>query len=371
MNQWRQRVRILVEGVAIARAQPLPTLVTGTVVAAVCGVILATTGQTAAAEAEVLRGIDDAGTTIIVIEDREGRGRISPDTVARISALDAVKWVVGFGKVSDVRNAALGRASAPVPARVMVGDLPEEVETPLGAWAPGEAIVSQLASDRLGLIEPAGSVVGTAFTADIVGNFVSAPPLDFLEGSVLVANAPSTPQREELFLRSVHVRVSSVRDVVPVTAIVRSVVNAESQEYTVSTPQQLVDLREVVADELGETARQLMLVVLGVGLAVVAVTLYGAVVQRRRDFGRRRALGASRSTLVMLVLVQSLVASGVGATLGTVLGLVAVSRLAGALPSATFTWGVLMLAIVTALVAAIPPAVVAAVRDPVRILRVP
>ncbi len=114
-----------------------------------------------------------------------------------------------------------------------------------------------------------------------------------------------------------------------------------------------------------------MLGVLAAGLLLVALTLIGAVSQRRRDFGRRRALRASRSTVVALVLLQTSAAALVGVAAGGVAGLVLVNRLAGSLPSPGFTFGVVVLTLLTALLAAVPPAVLAAYRDPVRILRVP
>ncbi|MDQ3276010.1 MAG: hypothetical protein M3Q39_13540, partial [Actinomycetota bacterium] len=115
----------------------------------------------------------------------------------------------------------------------------------------------------------------------------------------------------------------------------------------------------------------LMLGVLAAGLLLVALTLIGAVSQRRRDFGRRRALGASRSTVVTLVLLQTSAAALVGVAAGALAGLLLVNRLAGSLPSPGFTFGVVVLTMLTALLAAVPPAVLAAYRDPVRILRVP
>lgn len=114
-----------------------------------------------------------------------------------------------------------------------------------------------------------------------------------------------------------------------------------------------------------------MIVVLGVGLVVVAVTLFGAVSQRRRDFGRRRALGASRSAVVALVLAQTFIAALLGGVVGLATGSFIVWRLVDALPSPSFTAGVLALSMLSALLAAVPPALIAARRDPVQILRVP
>jgi putative ABC transport system permease protein len=69
--------------------------------------------------------------------------------------------------------------------------------------------------------------------------------------------------------------------------------------------------------------------------------------------------------------VQTAITASIGALLGTVLGVAAVWRLAGSLPSASFVIGVGVLALLASLLAAAAPASVAALRDPVRILRVP
>lgn len=168
-----------------------------------------------------------------------------------------------------------------------------------------------------------------------------------------------------------YVMVSDVHRVDAVTAALPQVIESETSRYSVATPAELVEIRAVVADELGASSRRLMLVILGVGLLIIAVTLTGAVSQRRRDFGRRRALGATRSAIVVLVLTQTGAASMLGAGIGAAGGLIVVWQLAGSLPSEAFVLGVIALAILAGLVAALPPACLAATRDPVRILRVP
>ncbi|MGH8874232.1 MAG: FtsX-like permease family protein [Acidimicrobiia bacterium] len=110
---------------------------------------------------------------------------------------------------------------------------------------------------------------------------------------------------------------------------------------------------------------------MGAGLALTALTIYAAVTTRRRDFGRRRALGASRPDIMILILAQSLTVALVGATGGIVAGTILVQRAVAAAPDAGFALAVGVLAVAVAAVAALGPAVVAAYRDPVRILRVP
>jgi putative ABC transport system permease protein len=75
--------------------------------------------------------------------------------------------------------------------------------------------------------------------------------------------------------------------------------------------------------------------------------------------------------IVLLVLVQIGVAAFIGSLAGTAVGLVAVVRLAGSSPDPPFVLGVSLLALLMALIAGVPPALLAAFRDPVRILRVP
>lgn len=130
-------------------------------------------------------------------------------------------------------------------------------------------------------------------------------------------------------------------------------------------------LRDAVAGALGASSRQLMLGVLGGGLVLVSVTVLSAVQGRRRDLGRRRAVGASRSAIVVLVLLQTAVAGVMGALVGSVGGVAAVALAAGAAPPWSFSAGVAVATVLIGLVGAVPPALLAAYRDPVRILRVP
>ena len=360
---------LLREAVATAWAQRLSTVIAALVVAAVCGVILATTGQAAAAEQRVLSRIDDAGTRLIVVEDSGGAAGISASSVDAVSRLGGVRWALGIRPVTDVRNAVLGRAGQPVPSHVVHGRLPEEIKLQGRVPEPGQALVSADGQRLLGLEHAAGGVIGSGIDAPVVGAFDARAPLDRLEGTTLIR---AREDADGEVLRALFVMADDVDSVESLAAAVRLTISAdEPGQVQVRTPQTVLDLRTVVAGELGRSGRQLMLLVLGVGLALVATTMFGAVSARRREFGRRRALGASRSAVVLIVAVHGLVAAALGAAAGTAAGLVAVHRVAGSLPSAGFTIGVALLSVLVAFVACLPPALLAAYRDPVRILRVP
>ena len=166
--------------------------------------------------------------------------------------------------------------------------------------------------------------------------------------------------------------VSDARLVADVAhALTASVQSEDPKKVTIERPQGLNELRAAVAGELRKGAQELLVLVLGVGLALVSITMYGAIAARKRDFGRRRALGASRSSIVVLVLIQAGVAGAIGAITGCAAGLVLMAQTSGLTPGIGFLFGVVGLALVTAAIGALPPALSAALADPVRIVRVP
>jgi putative ABC transport system permease protein len=359
------------EGGAIARSQLVATAVTALVVAAVCAVILATVGQSAATVAKELGRIDEAGTRTIVVRDATGDAGLRADSVDALLSVHGVVWALGLGQATDVRNADLGPAGQPVPARRFYGDLPSEIQVSGRLPHDGEALIGSQAIGALGVATPAVGLVGPATDVAAVGGFDAQAPLAFLSRSVLIARpAPKAASLDRL--RELYLVVDTVEAVDPVAATIRLAVHADApQRLAIETPSLLVELRAAVGGELAGSSRQLLLIVLGVGLLLVAATTAGAVSARRRDFGRRRALGATRSVIVLLVLVQIGVAAFIGSLAGTAVGLVAVVRLAGSSPDPPFVLGVSLLALLMALIAGVPPALLAAFRDPVRILRVP
>lgn len=103
----------------------------------------------------------------------------------------------------------------------------------------------------------------------------------------------------------------------------------------------------------------------------MAVLLYGLVMLRRKDFGRRRALGATRGLIVGLLLVQTGLLAVIGVGVGTAASLVVLVASGDPLLGVPFTSALSVLTLSTALVAAALPAVIASRREPIRELRVP
>jgi putative ABC transport system permease protein len=90
---------------------------------------------------------------------------------------------------------------------------------------------------------------------------------------------------------------------------------------------------------------------------------------RRRDFGRRRALGARRSNLVLLIVGHILLASLLGSVAGSAAGSVVVRTMTDQPVDLAYPTAVATLMVLTSTVAGLGPAVVAALRDPLAVLR--
>ena len=145
----------------------------------------------------------------------------------------------------------------------------------------------------------------------------------------------------------------------------------DAQLVTVETSANLAQLRQLIDAQLGGAGRALVLSIFGLTAVLVAAILYALVMMRRKDFGRRRALGASRGLIVALVLSQVAVLSSLGSILGAGVSFAALAASTDPQPPPSYYTAIMLLAAATAVLAAGAPATAAAFRDPARELRVP
>ena len=352
---------LLREGWYSAWSQPVASVLTLVMVAGMCVAVLATTGRTAAAERAALSQIDAAGTRTVTVRASEESG-LDASVIERVMRITQVESVAAFGPLFDVCNSAVEGAP-----RVAVRPVYSGIETPGGQ---GRVYASQAGAQALGLLDGVGDVVtdgGAHLT--VAGGDVEVPEhLRELEPLVVqpADTGPGAPVAMLVVLAREPAQVRAVADTV--AGLLGA---SDPQSVTIETSERLAVVRDAVQGELGTYGRETVLGILGVAGLLVAANLFGLVHMRRKDFGRRRALGASQGLVVALLLVQTGTLAVIGAVVG-VLGSVTVLAASGLpVPSATFTAAVAVAAVLTAVVAAVLPAVVAARRDPLHELRVP
>ncbi|QKJ21217.1 lipoprotein ABC transporter permease [Microbacterium hominis] len=338
----------------------------------VAGMIIAvmlTTGRTVGAEQRVLGSIDTAGTRSITIRAEQSAG-VTSDAVDRIAHIDGVEWAAGFSAAVDATNTLIPDGTR-VPARFAYGphldrlDIPREI--PLEGTA---AYVSPLAAAELGMVDTAGAITLLGGPEYAVVGALDIP--DFLTGlqPVLLIPQPDPIGTEPVALIMVIAERPDL--VAPVSDAVLSVLGADDfTKVTVQTSETLAHLRALIQGQLGGFSRGLVLAVLALTGALVAILLTGLVLMRRKDYGRRRALGATRGLIVALLLTQTGLLATLGVALGAATSTAALLMLGDPLPGAAFTASLGVLALATALLAALIPAITASRREPIRELRVP
>jgi putative ABC transport system permease protein len=326
--------------------------------------ITLTTGQSAATERQVL---DRVGSRAVRIERVQGGPDLPSASVAAIARLDRVEWAIGLSAPVDGRNAALAPGGDAVAFRTLVGELPRGVRLPQRTPMPSEALVPSAAADTLGLVDHVGVVeLADRQSLPVVGTFEASGPVAFV-GQTGIVIAPQTDvglQRIELF-------VTETAALDTVIAASLAIVDAEPGDVAVVRASALADLDTLLRSDLRQSGRRLLAGVLATGALLIAATTAAQTLLRRKDFGRRRALGSTRSTVVVLVVLQTVLPAAVGAIIGAIISaaLAATGRIAN--PPPGFTPGVVVLALLTTIAASLVPAVVTGRRDPLAVLRTP
>ncbi|UER54408.1 hypothetical protein HJG43_07510 [Kineosporiaceae bacterium SCSIO 59966] len=364
-SSLRHRAAVLIEGVRVARSQPGLSVLLAVISLAVCLLTLGTTGQSISAERAVLARIDEGGTRTITVVDRTGSANISTAAVDRIAALSGVRWALGIGRTIDAHTVTVPNGP-PVPARPVYGSSPA-LRSPQDAQPRG-ALVSPVSQQSLGLDAATGALrTSDGQTYPVVGIFEASGVVgDLGDGVVLVDPDYVGP------LSSIVIEAGDPADVSNVADAARSLTAPDdASAIAVEVSEHLARARAAVQGEVGSFGRVVVVQALAVGLLLSSATVYAGVTARRRDFGRRRALGATRPQLVALVLVQITIPAAIGASLGSLAGAAVVRWQTGGWPGWQFPLAIAVLTVGAAVLAAIVPACVAAFRDPVAVLRVP
>ncbi|MFF2276794.1 FtsX-like permease family protein [Agromyces sp. NPDC058126] len=357
------------EAAASALAAPVASILIAVMIAGMCAAVLLTSGRTVGAEQAVIGSIDSAGTRSIVIRASAEAG-LDSAVLSRIANVDGIEWAGAFGPAVDVQNAAFPGGTK-VAMRLAYGDDWGRLGIVASPFSDGGlSYASSEASSQLGMPDATGRVSMPGLPDQTVGGPLVVPDfLSFLQ-PVLIApqpvDAPTAPV-------SLLIVIAERPDLVaPVSAAVASVLAAgDPTQVNVETSEKLATLRALIEGQLGTFGRSLTLGILAVTAMLAATILYGTVTLRRKDFGRRRALGASQSLIIGLLLAQTAMLAAIGALIGSTAALAVLGWAGDPSPGWEYALGVAVLAVAVAVIAAMLPAFAAARREPISELRVP
>lgn len=340
------------------------TILAAVIVASASATVLLTSGRAEGAQQHVLSELDRVSTRVISLTAPPSAG-LDSSIVKRLAGIDGIAWSGAFGAAQDGRAADSHSASRVATREVWstdhtLLDLPSDSDG--SGWASPRAIA------QLGLVDSYGSIsLDDERRIEVRGGSELPEFLEPLDPTVLVPMSASTAAPVTLVIAI----ADSPGRIAAVERMILSVAAPKNpDEIKLETSKQIAEMRSAVEDRLGSYGREIVLGTFAITAVLVGAVLLVLAMMRRKDFGRRRALGATRGFILALVTAQGAIAALAGALSGACGALVAHVCADSPLPSWEFVLAVVVLLTSIAAIASVPPAIYAANRDPAAELRV-
>lgn len=375
MRTQRPRVLwpFLREIILSCRAQLVTSLVVLLIAGGAVGAVLGTAGLSAAAQSKVLSTVDNVGTRSISIYSTNPTVPLEPSILDALERLDIVESAIGFSVTVDVVNAEVN-AGKRVGARLVYGGFARELLERASTHAASHygdglaGFATPDAYDLLGLPAEGGGVRvahdGKEIT--VIGDITLPEHLAELSPTILV------PVERPEGLSAIFLAARSADELPLLTELVRGQMRGyTSQEYNLATSQAYASLRAAIDGELTASSHSLIVGVLGAGAGATMLVVWAVVLLRRKDLGRRRALGASRLMIIGLTVGQVAVLTLLGAGIGAGVASAIMVALDQPVPPWDFHVAVSVALVSASTLLCIVPALWAAQRDPLTELRVP
>ncbi|PXA80723.1 ABC transporter permease [Auritidibacter sp. NML120636] len=319
------------------RAHPARATLSALGIAIGIAAMIAVIGISLSSQAKVQERLAALGTNMLTVtpgESFSGEQTVLPaDSAARLRRVDGVEqvsWLAELTGVHAYRNSHIdpGQTNG-LTVAAADEELLEVTSASLrnGTWfnrATGQyptTVLGATAAQRLGIATPGATVSLNGITYTVLGILNPSPLAAELNTSVLVGAEQAHQQLEfsgsptTLFERSTDEAVTAVRDLIP------STINPQRpNEVSVSRPSDTLAAQNAIDTAftgLLVGVGSIALLVGGIGVANIMVI---TVMERRREIGLRRALGATRVHIRRQFMVESVLLASYGGVAGIVLG---------------------------------------------------
>ena len=337
----RSRLRrgdVLRRGATGIRARPTRAFLSALGIAIGIAAMIAVVGISASSRAQLSAQLDSLGTNLLTAsagQDLFGnKSSLPEDSVGKVRLINQVEQASSTGLIKNslvyrtplIDKNASGGLSTMVADQSLLDVVAGEVDK--GTWLNQATsqypatVLGAAAAQRLGVVSPGTQVWigGKWFTVvGILKPVVLAPELD---SAALVGKQAATSllgydsKPTTVYTRIQDKSVASVRDL-----LAPSISPQAPNEVKVSRPSDALEAKNA-ADKAFTTlllgVGSIALLVGGIG---VANTMIISVLERRREIGLRRSLGAMRRHILVQFMSEALLLASLGGALGCVIGI--------------------------------------------------
>lgn len=318
------------------RARPTRAILSALGIAIGIAAMIAVVGISSSSQARLNDELNRLGTNLLTATAGTSftgeQSQLPADTVDKIQLIDGVLDASATGLLAEsvYRSelsdpAATGGISAMVAEQNLLDVVSGEVRS--GTWLnPATegypaAVLGHTAAQRLGIVTPGTQVWlgGTHFTVvGILEPVALAPELDtaaLIGESVATSMFDFTGNPTTVYERSEDESVDRIRDLLAPTISPQA-----PEEVEVSRPSDALAARNAANQAFTGLLLGIGSIALLVGGIGVANTMIISVLERRREIGLRRALGATRHHILVQFLGEALLLSALGGIFGSAFG---------------------------------------------------
>lgn len=318
------------------RARPTRAILSALGIAIGIAAMIAVVGISSSSQARLNDELNRLGTNLLTATAGQSftgeQSKLPADTVDKIRLIDGVLDASATGLLSEsvYRSelsdpAATGGISAMVAEQNLLDVVSGEVRS--GRWLNPATegyptvVLGHTAAQRLGIVTPGTQVWlgGTYFTVvGILGPVALAPELDtaaLIGESVATSLFDFDGSPTTVYERSDDASVDSIRDLLAPTISPQA-----PEEVKVSRPSDALAARNAANQAFTSLLLGIGSIALLVGGIGVANTMIISVLERRREIGLRRALGATRHHILVQFLGEALLLSALGGLFGSAFG---------------------------------------------------